>query len=268
MIDVDEFYGFAHMPFSRSIPTDKLYRGNEIDELIDRLKFVADRQLFAVVTGDSGTGKTTILRCFNDALVDKSYKVLYIADSKLTPRVFYKEVLEQLGFEARFYRGDAKRQLFTEILKMKEAYGVNLVVIADEAHLFDKEMLEEIRFLLNCRMDSRSHMSIILSGQSELWEKLKLKNYEAILQRIDVRCLISKQDRSRTAEYIKAHLGYAGCDRDIFTEAAIDEIYKYSGGICRKINRCCTNSLMYGAQNHKTLIDDRMISLVIECELN
>jgi len=268
MIDVEEYYGFGHMPFSRSIPTDKLYKGSETDELIDRLKFVADRQLFAIVTGDSGTGKTTILRSFHDALTDKPYKVLYIADSKLTPRVFYKEALEQLGFEARFYRGDAKRQLFTEIAKMKESYGITPVVITDEAHLFDKEMLEEVRFLLNCQMDSLSHMSLILAGQSELWEKLKLKPYEAIRQRIDVRCLIGKQDRSRTAEYIKAHLDYAGCDRDIFTEAAIDEIYKYSGGIFRKINSCCTNSLMYGAQNHKNLIDDRMVGLVIECELN
>jgi type II secretory pathway predicted ATPase ExeA len=268
MIGVEEFYGFGQMPFSRAIPTDKLYRGNEIDELIDRLKFVADRQLFAVVTGDSGTGKTTVLRSFNSALMDKPYKVLYIADSKLTPRVFYKEALEQLGFEARFYRGDAKRQLFTEILKMKESYGITPVVIADESHLFDREMLEEVRFLLNCQMDSESHMSLILAGQLELWEKLKLKNYEAIRQRIDVRCVIGKQDRSHTAGYIKAHLDYAGCGRDIFTEAAIDEIYKYSGGICRKINSCCTNSLMYGAQNNKNLIDDRMVSWVIECELN
>jgi len=268
MINVEEFFGFGHMPFNRSIPTDMLYRGNEIDELIDRLKFVADRQLFAVVTGESGCGKTTILRSLNDTLIGKPYKLLYITDSKLTPRVFYKEMLGQLGFEARFYRGDAKRQLFTELQKMKETYCVVPVVIADECHLFDREMLEEVRFLLNDQMDSQSKMSLILTGQSELWEKLTLKKYEAIRQRIDVKCRVNKLDRSQTGGYIKTHMDYAGCGRDIFTEAAVDEIYKYSGGICRKINRCCTNSLMYGAQNHKTLIDDRMVSLVIECELN
>jgi len=268
MIGVEEFYRFEHTPFSRSIPTDKLYKGNETNELIDRLKYAADRQLFAVVTGDSGTGKTTILRGFNDALAGKPYKLLYIADSKLTPRVFYKEILNQLGFEAHFYRGDAKRQLFTEILKMKETYGVTPVVIADETHLYDRDMLEEVRFLLNRQMDSKSNISLIMAGQCELWEKLKLKNYEAIRQRIDVRCRVNKLDRSHTGGYIKAHMDYAGCNRDIFTEAAVDEIYKYTGGICRKINSCCTNSLMYGAQNHKTLIDDRMVSLVIECELS
>ena len=208
------------------------------------------------------------MRGFNDTLIGKPYKLLYIADSKLTPRVFYKEMLSQLGFEARFYRGDAKRQLFTEIQKMRETYGVVPVVIADESHLFSREMLEEVRFLLNNHMDSSSQIALILSGQSELWEKLALKNYEAIRQRIDVKCRINKLDRSQTAGYIKTHMGYANCNRDIFTEAAIDEIYKYSGGICRKINRCCTNSLMYGAQNKKTLIDDRMVCLVIESELN
>jgi type II secretory pathway predicted ATPase ExeA len=151
---------------------------------------------------------------------------------------------------------------------MKETFGVTPVVISDESHLFNRDMLEEVRFLLNGQMDSQSCMSLILAGQTELWDKLKLKNYEAIRQRIDVRCWINKLDRSRTGEYINAHMDYAGRRGDIFTESAVDEIYKYTGGICRKINSCCTNSLMYGAQNQKNLIDDRMVSLVIECELN
>jgi type II secretory pathway predicted ATPase ExeA len=75
-------------------------------------------------------------------------------------------------------------------------------------------------------------------------------------------------DRQQTGEYIKAHLNYAGCDKDIFSDSAVDDIFRYSSGIPRLINKACTSSLIYGAQNRKTIIDDRMIGLVIECELS
>jgi type II secretory pathway predicted ATPase ExeA len=263
------FYGFSQTPFCRTIPTDKLYRGNDSDELIERLKWAAKRQLFAVMIGDSGTGKTTTLRRFRDELQNTNYKVIYLSDSKMTPRTFYKGILEQLGFEARFNRCDAKRQLHKEIEIMKGVHGILPVAMVDEAHRLGREMLEEIRFLLNYRMDSESPMSLILSGQTELWgEKLKLQSYAAIRQRIDIHCGIGHMDRHQTAEYIRTHLDFAGCEKDIFSDAAIDDVFQFSSGIPRLINKACTSFLLYGAQNKKNIIDDRMAKLVIECELS
>ncbi len=264
----EDFYGFTQTPFSRTIPTEKLYRGNDSDELIGRLMYAAERQLFAVMTGDSGTGKTTTLRRFRDELQNSQYRVIYLSDSKMTPRTFYKGTLEQLGFEAKHYRGEAKRQLHKEIEVMKGVHGLSPVVIVDEAHLLDKEMLEEIRFLLNFKMDSQSPMALILAGQTELREKLKLQSYAAIRQRIDVPCAIGHLDRHQTTGYIQNHLAFAGCEKDIFTEAAVDDIFKFSSGISRLINRACTSSLIYGAQNRKSIIDDRMVNLVVDCELS
>ena len=263
----EKFYEFANTPFSRTIPTRNLYKGNDSDELIERLKYAAGRQLFAVVLGDSGTGKTTTLRRFCDETHDENYFTMYLSDSKLTPRTFYKSLLEQLGFEASYYRNEAKRQLHKEIEIMKGMNGVSPVAIVDEAHLLDKEMLEEIRFLMNFKMDSQSPMALILAGQTELWDKLKLQSYAAIRQRIDIQCVVGRLDRARTAEYIAAQFAYAGTDREIFTEAAVDEIFKFSGGIPRLINKACTESLMYGAQNRKTILDDRMVKMVVEQEL-
>jgi type II secretory pathway predicted ATPase ExeA len=138
----------------------------------------------------------------------------------------------------------------------------------DESHLLDREMLEEIRFLLNFKMDSQSPMALILAGQTELWEKLRLQSYAAIRQRIDIQCGIGHMDRHQTAAYIKTHLGFAGCEKDIFTDAAVDDIFKFSSGISRLVNKTCTCALIYGAQNRKTIIDDRMVELVIDCELS
>ena len=264
----ESFYGLTQTPFSRAIPTDKLYRGNDSDELIERLKWAAEGQLFAVMIGDSGTGKTTTLRRFRDELQNSRYRVLYVSDSKMTPRTFYKSVLEQLGFEAKFMRSEAKRQLHREIEIMKGVHGLLPVAIVDEAHLLVREMLEEIRFLLNFKMDSQSPMALILAGESKLKENLKLQSYAAIRQRIDIQVGIGHMDRQQVSDYIKSHLNYAGCEKDIFSDSAIDDIFRYSSGIPRLINKACTSSLIYGAQNRKTIIDDRMVGLVIECELS
>jgi len=148
----ERFYSFNNTPFSRTIPSSYLYKGNDSDELIERLKYAAGKQLFAVLIGDSGTGKTTTLRRFCDEVHDSKYRTLYLSDSKLTPRTFYKSLLEQLGFEAKYYRCEAKRQLHKEIEIMKGVEGILPIAIVDEAHLLSKEMLEEIRFLLNFKM--------------------------------------------------------------------------------------------------------------------
>lgn len=263
----EAFYNFTNTPFSRSIPSKNLFRGNDSDELIERLKYTAQRQLFAVVLGDSGCGKTTTLRRFVEETQNDNFCPLYLSDSKLTPRTFYKSLLEQLGFEAKYFRNDAKRQLHKEIEIIKGLNGTRLVAIVDEAHLLSKEMLEEIRFLLNFKMDSQSPMALILSGQTELWDKLKLQSYAAIRQRIDIKCIVARLDRAKTDEYISSHLAFAGADREMFTEAAIDEVFKFSGGIPRLINKACTESLLFGAQNRKSILDDRMVKMIVEKEL-
>jgi len=264
----ETFYSLERTPFSRDIPTHQLYQSHMLEETLGRLEYTAQRQMFAVLTGDCGTGKTTTIRKFKETLDASRFLVMYLADSKLTPRHFYKGLLEQLGCEAKFYRGDAKRQLHKEIELLQGIHHLQPVVIVDEAHLLDKEMLEEVRFLLNFKMDAQSPMALILVGQNELWDRLKLQSYAAIRQRIDLQCKLSYLDRAEVGDYVKQHLAYAGADHDIFSDSAIDEIFKFSSGAARLVNKVCTHCLIYGAQNNRNIIDDHMVKLVIKGELN
>lgn len=263
----EAFYEMKKTPFSRDIPTAELYESIALEETLGRLNYAAERQLFAVMTGECGLGKTTVIRKFTDQLDSSRYKFLYLSDSKLTPRHFYKGMLEQLGLESKFYRGDAKRQLHREIELMRGIHNLTPVVVVDEAHLLDREMLEEVRFLLNFKMDAQSPMALILVGQTELWERLQLQSFAAIRQRIDIQCKLLHMDRSEAAAYIARHLHYAGVDRDIFSEAAIDEIQQYASGAARLINKLATHCLIYAAQNGHRIIDDRMVKKVIDGEL-
>lgn len=264
---IEQFYGLENTPFCRDIPTDNLYIPVMTEEVLGRLEHAAKRQMFAVVTGDCGTGKTTVVRRLKETLDSSKFMLMYLADSKLTPRHFYKGLLEQLGCEAKFYRGDAKRQLHREIELMRGIHSLHPVVVVDEAHLLDREMLEEVRFLLNVKMDAQSPMSLILVGQSELRERFKLQTYAAIRQRVDLQCVLSHFDRAQVGEYIKQHLIYAGATQDIFSDGAVDAIFRYSGGTARLVNKLCTHCLIYGAQNGRNIIDDHMVKLVIEGEM-
>ena len=144
----------------------------------------------------------------------------------------------------------------------------NVVCILDEAHLLEKEMLEEFRFLLNYRFDSMSPMALVLCGQTELWDnKLRLQRYAAIRQRIDINCVLPHLDRAETEQYVHSHLLYSGCERDIFSDKALDEVFKVTTGIPRMINRVCEKSLMYSFQQQKRIIDDYMVKYVIEHEM-
>lgn len=119
----------------------------------------------------------------------------------------------------------------------------------NEAHLLEKEALEEFRFLLNYRFDSTSPLALVLVGQTELWDtRLKLQCYAAIRQRIDLYCVLPHLDRAETEQYFYSHLDYAGNPREIFTEKAVVEIFKASTGIPRMINRVCEKLLMYSFQ--------------------
>lgn len=263
----ETFYEMTHTPFARNTPVTELYESPAMADTLGRLAYTADRQLFAVVTADAGCGKSTLIRRFAASLPKEEYIFLYLSDSKLTPRWFYKGMLDQLGLESKFYRGDAKRQLQKEVEIIRGVQKKKVVCILDEAHLLEKETIEEFRFLLNYKFDSMSPMALVLVGQTELWEKLRLQRYTAVRQRIDINCVLPHLDRAETEKYIMSQLNYAGGRLEIFTDRAQDDIYKETTGIVRRINRICEKSLMYASQQCKRLIDEHLVHYVLEHEM-
>ncbi len=264
----EEFFGMEHTPFGRDIPADRLYVSPGIEDALGRLRYTVDRRLFAVVMAEPGCGKSTLVRLLSSRLSKEQYMLLYLSDSSLTPRWLYAGLLDQMGLEAHFYRGDSKRKLQKEIENIQTVQKKKVVCVLDEAHLLEKETLEEFRFLLNSRFDSESPTALILVGQTELWDqKLRLQRYAAIRQRIDMNIVLKRLDRSGTGEYMAAHLAYAGIKQDIFTSGAEDEVYRIGAGIPRMINRVCEKSLLYAYQQQKRLIDEHMVRYVAEHEM-
>jgi len=267
---IEQFFNFKHMPFERNIPTEHLYTTPKFDELLSRLVYAAMNRKFIVIIGGAGVGKTTAARCLVTSLDRNSFRCIYIADSALTPRVFYWEVLTQLSSDDKpsFYRSEGKRKMIARFSQLAENARIIPVIIIDEAHLLSAGMLEEMRFLLNNDMDSQNLMCLVVIGQGELRSKLSKEIFEPITQRIDFRFTLEPYDRAQTQDYIHAHMRYAGVDHDIFTPSAIDSVFNFSGGIARKINKACSMALLYASQKAMRTIDGGTVDYVAEQELS
>jgi len=263
------YFNLLRTPFERDIPCEHLFRTGYFDELMGLMDTVARNRKFCVITGDVGVGKTTAMRCFVSSLNKQTFRAVYISDSALTPRVFYWEVLKEFtGLEKPCpYRSDGKRKLMDVLTAFLEEGTLIPLIIIDEAHLLSYEMLEETRFLLNYKMDSQNPMGLIIIGQSDLRANLSKEVFEPITQRIDFRFKIPAMDLTQTHEYINKHMAYAGESRQIFSEGAIAKIFTYANGIPRKINKVCYLSLMAASQRQTSIIEDSLITFVIEQEL-
>ena len=263
----EQFFEMKNTPFVRNLPVNRLYTSARIEDAIGRLKYTVDTQRFSVVMSEPGCGKSTLMRMFVETLPKEQYLPLYLSDSKLTPRWLYTGLLDQMGIEGKYNRGESKRILQKE-LETVRTKGQKVVCILDEAHLLDKETLEEFRFLLNRQFDSESPLALILVGQMESWEQnLRLKSYTAIRQRVYMRIILDNLEQSEVHTYMATHLEYAGCNKEIFTSDAEEEIYKISNGIPRQINDICEKSLLYAYQQQKRLIDGHMVRFVADNEL-
>lgn len=264
----EAFFGLSNTPFGRNIAIASLAESEARNELHSRMEYVARNRAFGVFTGEAGSGKTTAVRRFTASLDKNRNHVLYIADSALTPRNFYWETLHQIGRVPKFYRGDAKRQLQKAFSELSENEKKTPVVIVDEAHLLSREMLEEIRFLLNLEMDSYSALALILAGQSELKDTLRLQVNQAIAQRIDIRFHLAAMERKETCEYIKKHLTAVKAPGEVFTQAAMFMIHDFACGLPRMVNKAASACMMAAAASKQQLIDDHIVRLVLASEFD
>ena len=263
----EKHFNLDRTPFTKGFPAGSPFMTEAMEDAMGRLRYVVDRRLLGVVTGGCGCGKTMLLQILKESMDDESKHVLYMADSKFTQRHFYNGLLDQLGRQGAYFRGDCRRMLHQEI---ETGWGLRRrerVVVVDEAHLLGREMLEEIRFLLNFKMDSVSPLALILAGQPELEGNLDRKSSEAIRQRVDVFCRLEPLSRDETAEYIRHHLRWAGAKEEIFTEGAVKEVYAYSGGSARLVNKACSMCLMSASQTGAREVGEDVARAVIATEL-
>jgi len=244
-----EFYGLKELPFALTPDPRFIYFTPSHTEAMANLHYgIESGKGLIVVTGEVGTGKTTVLRWMLQRL-DRAVLVGYIFNPRMSVPEFYQYVSSPKLLDVPDWENKSDLLLaLGRTLESRHARGLRTVLIIDEAHGLSTAVLEEIRLLSNFETDTAKQLQIILTGQPELRDVLNDPALRQLKQRVALRCEIKPLPNIEEAgRYITSRLLVAGAERtDIFSPSAVDYIYRCSEGIPRQINNLCDNALLNG----------------------
>lgn len=240
------YFGLSENPFNLSPDPEFLYRSPQHEEALANLIYgVRSRKGFIVLAGEVGTGKTTMLECLRDYLDSQRIEFAFIFNSRLTPDQFFEMIA--YDFDLHCDRKSKTEVLFAlnSLLIQQTERGRTCVLIVDEAHNLEWDVLEEIRLLGNLENRQGKLLQIILAGQPELDRKLDAPNLRQLKQRIVLRCALNPLTLEQSTAYIQTRLARAGMpNQRVFSPDLMAEIYNRSRGIPRIINAICDNLLV------------------------
>jgi general secretion pathway protein A len=258
------FFGITDNPFNLSPDPAFLYRSSQHEEALANLIYgVQSRKGFIVLTGEVGTGKTTMLECLREYLESQYIEFAFLFNSRINPQQFFEMIAYDL--DLRCERTSKTEVLFAlnNLLIQQMNEGRTTVLIVDEAHNLDWEVLEEIRLLGNLENRKGKLLQIVLAGQPEFDRKLDAPNLRQLKQRIVLRYNLKPFSLEETAEYIDSRLVKVGLsDQTVFPDALITEIHTRSRGIPRIINGICDNLLLTAFAMESKVCTQKMLDEV------
>ncbi len=240
------YYSLDKKPFQLTTDPKFLWLGEKHKEALATLKYgVIDQKGFLLVTGDVGTGKTTLINALLES-IEEDTLVANITDPALNLIEFFNFVALSFNIPKKF---DSKIDFivyFSRFLKKVYSENRNVLLIIDEVHSLSKDVLEHIRLLSNIELPEEKLINIFFVGQNEIHQTLALPECRALRQRISLVYQIEPLSENETLAYIKHRLKVAGTEKNIFTQNAVQEIHHFSKGYPRLINTICDHALLTG----------------------
>jgi len=259
-----DFYGFAERPFKLTPDPKFLYQTAAHREVLAQLLYgVQQSKGFIVLTGEIGTGKTTLLHAMIKRL-DESAAVAFLFNSTLSFDGLLEYMLEDFGIKPASTQAQRLVALNNFLIERRRV-GQSAVLILDEAQNLDAKTLEQIRLLSNFETASEKLVQILLVGQPELRAKLNLPQLRQLKQRVALSCSIRPLTAAEVQQYIQTRLRIARArDLGLFTDGAVARIAAYSGGIPRIVNIVCDHCLVIGYADQERRISRKIVDQAIE----
>jgi general secretion pathway protein A len=263
-----EHFGLTREPFNITPDPSFLYLSASHQQALVRLLYgINARKGFIVLTGEVGTGKTTLLHCLLQELKKRNTQSTLIVNTVNHSKDLLRDVCEDLGFTA--FREDRQNvhtylKLLNQLLLESYHKGKNVTLIIDEAQNLSSRVLENIRLMSNFETAEDKLLQIVLAGQPELAVRLNAPELRQLKQRIVLYHQLKPLNFGECAEYIATRLEIAGVSRPIFTSEALETVYSYSGGLPRLINILCDNGLLMAYSSGSKRVRADMIREVAE----
>jgi len=255
------FFGLKENPFNVNPDPRYLFLTKEIEEALSGLKYgVQNRKGFITLTGEVGTGKTTLINRLLDWLHQRQARTAFLFNSRMNTNQMFDFILAEFGISCDSNTKSQQLMRLNQWLLERYRAGETTVLIVDEAQNLTYPVLEEIRLLTNLETSTEKLLQIVLAGQQELEEKLLLPQLRQLRQRIMLRCRTRPLTKEQTHEYIAERLRIAGaCGELIFSPKAVETIHLYSLGIPRVVNLLCEHSLINAYAEHQRPISPEIV---------
>lgn len=250
------FFGLKENPFNVNPDPRFLYFTKQIEETLTGLMYgIQTRKGFITLTGEVGTGKTTLINRLLDWLHHRRARTAFLFNSRMNTNQLFDFILAEFDIACESKSKSQQLMKLNHWLLDRYRAGETVVLIIDEAQNLSFPVLEEVRLLTNLETSTEKLLQIVLSGQPELEEKLKLPELRQLRQRIMLRCRTAALSKEETVQYVHERLKTAGANNEpIFSPRALDAIHLYSLGIPRVVNLLCEHSLVNAfAENQKPI---------------
>ncbi len=248
---IEEHFKLTRPPFPQAADPAAILNHQRLRDAVDRLRFAVDRDGIALLTGESGCGKSTVLGCLTRELDHPSYTLVYAALSTLGPFSLLASLAAKVGLRARRFKGETAQDLIAHL----RGQAKRTVVLLDEAHLLPDQSLEDLRLLTGECLDKKSPFVLVLAGQPLLRERLSEPQHYALAQRITVRVRVGSLTEGEIALFLDKHLRAAGAQRNLFEPDAVTLIFQHSRGIPRLVQNHALTALLAAATAAKKTVD-------------
>ncbi len=262
-----EFFDLQQTPFSITPDPEFVYLSEKHQESLAHLIYGVTRgggAGFVQLTGEVGTGKTTISRLFLQKLPEDTQAAL-ILNPNITPVELLENIFKEFKISTRGIKGklNAMVERLNEQLLQWWSEGKNTLVIIDEAQNIPRDTLEQLRLLTNLETDQQKLLQIILIGQPELKQLMQRKDLRQLSQRITSRFHLQPLSKAETQQYIKHRVAVSGGSRSLFSDAAINQIFNQTEGIPRLINVLCDRALLVAFAQENTAVSQKHVKQAI-----
>lgn len=256
------FYGLDEKPFELTPNPKYLYLSDDYRRAYEHLLYgVRSREGFIVITGEVGTGKTTLLRAVLNSLREEDCETAFIFNPSVSAEELLENVLEEFGLPVNWVM--TKKEMMDRLngfLLDQLRQGSHAVLLIDEAQNLSPEVLEEVRLLTNLETESQKLLQVVLLGQPELRDMLDRPDLRQLNQRVAIRYHLEPLPRDQVPGYVRHRLSVAGDGGQIeFTRGAYRGVYRYSDGVPRLINKACDKALLAGYAEGEREIDGRLV---------
>ncbi len=239
------YFGLKENPFNVNPDPRYLYLTKQIEEALTGLMYgIQTRKGFITLTGEVGTGKTTLVNRLLDWLRQRRTRTAFLFNSRMNTSHLFDFILAEFDIPCESRTKSQQLMKLNQWLLERYRAGETAVLIVDEAQNLTYPVLEEIRLLTNLETSTEKLLQIVLSGQPELEDKLKLPQLRQLKQRITLRCKTAPLTKEQTHAYIAERLRIAGSVEQIFSPESMDAVHLYSMGIPRIVNLLCEHSLI------------------------